>query len=332
MSEFKNKQFDTKVCPSKYINRFVGLNSLEEFAKLKLFPNVKEVTESFSMYYTVKEQICQYLDTDKSMFDVCIIVVGDGVSPRTASLFAFLSKAEVHSIDPLMRVEEYKGKINRLSLYKDKIEEVNIYTDKTKVIILMPHAHAITEDSWDCVGDVEDKWLVKMPCCTKDELSWNKFLEFEDKYNMSPKNKIQIWNNNPWKTRISQPLITKLNTNEVFVFGSNCSGKHHGGAARLAMDKFGAVYSYGLGLMGDSFAIPTLSTLGNVLTIDMIQGYVNHFIDFAICNPKLTFLVTEIGCGIAGFKVEEIAPLFKSAQVVSNIHLPLKFWKELRNE
>ena len=111
--------------------------------------------------------------------------------------------------------------------------------------------------------------------------------------------------------------IDKLQPGEIFVFGSNLRGMHAGGAARAAYHKFGAVMGQGVGLQGQSYAIPTMQ--GGVETI---KPYVDEFIDFARQHPELTFLVTRIGCGIAGFRDEEIAPLFAEAHQMSNVVLP----------
>lgn len=124
--------------------------------------------------------------------------------------------------------------------------------------------------------------------------------------------------------RVSSNRITELRPNEIFVFGSNLAGRHAGGAAYLAYKRFGAIWGQGVGLQGQSYAIPTMQ--GGVETI---KPYVDEFIEFSKRNPQLKFLVTEIGCGIAGFSVEEIAPLFKQAMEVENIYLPERFWKVL---
>jgi len=114
--------------------------------------------------------------------------------------------------------------------------------------------------------------------------------------------------------------ITELKPNEIFVFGSNLAGAHGGGAARLAYNRFGAIMGQGVGLQGQSYAIPTMQ--GGVETI---KPYVDEFIRFAATRQDLTFLVTQIGCGIAGFTAMEIAPLFKDALDVENIILPKEF-------
>lgn len=114
--------------------------------------------------------------------------------------------------------------------------------------------------------------------------------------------------------------ITELKQNEIFVFGSNLAGAHGGGAARLAYERFGAVWGQGVGLQGQSYAIPTMQ--GGVETI---KPYVDEFIRIAKTRPDLKFYVTQIGCGIAGFKVEEIALLFQDAMHIENIILPKAF-------
>ena len=118
--------------------------------------------------------------------------------------------------------------------------------------------------------------------------------------------------------------ITKLNSNEIFVFGSNLAGQHGGGAARLAYEKFGAQWGVGVGITGSCYAIPTMQ--GGVETI---QPYVNEFIRFAAQHSAYKFYVTKIGCGIAGFKEEEIAPLFANALSVPNVILPESFFRIL---
>lgn len=111
--------------------------------------------------------------------------------------------------------------------------------------------------------------------------------------------------------------ITSLGEDEVFVFGSNLRGMHCGGAARTAVERFGAIMEQGEGMQGQSYAIPTMQ--GGVETI---KPYVDRFIDLATEWDQTTFYVTRIGCGIAGFKDEDIAPLFDRAyDLLSLIHI-----------
>ncbi len=117
---------------------------------------------------------------------------------------------------------------------------------------------------------------------------------------------------------ISEPrIILDLAPDEIFVFGSNIRGIHGFGASEIALRLFGAVMGQGEGLQGRSYAIPTMP--GNLHTI---KRHVNDFIDFAQKNKYMKFLVTEIGCGMAGFSEQEIAPLFQRAHDIDNIILP----------
>lgn len=124
----------------------------------------------------------------------------------------------------------------------------------------------------------------------------------------------------PSNRRITPEQITELKPNEVFVFGSNLEGAHGGGAAATAYRHFGAIWGQGVGLQGNSYGIPTMH--GGV---EAIRPYVEEFIDFARSHPELHFLVTRVGCGIAGFRDEEIAPLFAEAAHLENVWLPASF-------
>ena len=114
--------------------------------------------------------------------------------------------------------------------------------------------------------------------------------------------------------------ISALAANEIFVFGSNLSGMHGGGAALIAYERFGAVWGQGVGMQGQSYGIPTMQ--GGVETI---RPYVDEFIRYAAQHPEYKFLVTRIGCGIAGFSDAEIAVLFRDAIGHENIILPRTF-------
>lgn len=118
--------------------------------------------------------------------------------------------------------------------------------------------------------------------------------------------------------------ISALKENEVFVFGSNLAGAHAGGAARLALEYFGAVWGQGVGLQGQSYAIPTMQS-----GVDTVKPYVDEFVRFAQSRPDLKFYVTPIGCGIAGFTPKEMAPLFADALRVENVILPVMFVREM---
>ena len=124
--------------------------------------------------------------------------------------------------------------------------------------------------------------------------------------------------------RITPQYITSLREGEIFVFGSNKEGMHGGGAARVAYKKFGAEWGVGVGMTGQCYAIPTMDG-----SIDIIRKHVDDFTAYAKAHPELTFLVTRIGCGIAGWRDIEIAPLFKEASALDNVTLPEELWDAL---
>lgn len=132
--------------------------------------------------------------------------------------------------------------------------------------------------------------------------------------------------NNIGRPDFTPNFIKSLKADEIFVFGSNLAGAHGGGAARIAVEDFGAIWGQGVGLQGQCYAIPTMQ--GGVETI---KPYVDEFIEFAKQHKELFFYVTRIGCGIAGFRDEEIAPLFAKAIDVQNIALPETFVSHLKN-
>lgn len=124
-------------------------------------------------------------------------------------------------------------------------------------------------------------------------------------------------------TQITPEFTTRLAADEVFVFGSNLAGMHGGGAARMAYEHFGAEWGVGVGPTGQCYAIPTMQG-----GIDTIRPYVDEFIVYAKQHSDKRFLVTRIGCGIAGFTDDEIAPLFREALAIPNIALP-QLWHSI---
>lgn len=131
----------------------------------------------------------------------------------------------------------------------------------------------------------------------------------------------------PLNATYTPEAITTLGETDIFVFGSNLAGSHGGGAARIAFDRFGAVWGEGQGLHGNTYAIPTMQ--GGV---DTVRPYVDQFIEYAKSHPSLTFYVTKIGCGIAGFSILEMAPLFREARGITNIVLPKEFVEVIESD
>jgi len=124
--------------------------------------------------------------------------------------------------------------------------------------------------------------------------------------------------------RITPEFINQLEKNEIFVFGSNIYGHHGGGAAAFAMARFGAVWGVGEGLTGQCYALPTME--GD----ESFKAAVGRFIDCAKQHPELNFLVTPVGCGIAGYEPDEVAPLFLEAAALGNVYLPQSFWDVIK--
>ena len=131
--------------------------------------------------------------------------------------------------------------------------------------------------------------------------------------------------------RFTQENIETLEAGEIFIFGSNLSGRHDAGAARKALE-FGAVMGKGVGFKGRTYAIPTKDENIRTMSIEAIEPYVKQFIDYASKNQHLTFLVSKIGCGLANYSPEDIAPLFEDALLYPNIVLPEEFFNILTNK
>lgn len=127
------------------------------------------------------------------------------------------------------------------------------------------------------------------------------------------------------KERITPEEITELRPSEIFVFGSNEAGLHGAGAAKAALF-FGAEFYKGFGISGNTFAIPTKDWTIQTLPLPVIEMYVKRFIAFAEFEKEYIYLVTPVGCGLAGYEPRDIAPFFESAKEQTNIYLPQSFW------
>lgn len=110
----------------------------------------------------------------------------------------------------------------------------------------------------------------------------------------------------------ASPVIYN-NSPMIFVFGSNEGGFHGAGAAKTAVEKYGAIWGQGEGIQGFCYAIPTKDAKIETLPLDKIKSYVRNFLNFAQRNSSLQFYVTRIGCGLAGYNDSDIAPLFEDS-------------------
>ena len=127
------------------------------------------------------------------------------------------------------------------------------------------------------------------------------------------------------KVKVTPENITKLKGKEIFVFGSNLAGMHGGGAAKFAQEKFGAISGQGIGLFGKSYALPTKDENIETMPIDQIAKHVNDLREYTITWKSLHFMITAVGCGLAGYEPKDIAPLFKDFLELDNVSLPQSF-------
>lgn len=119
--------------------------------------------------------------------------------------------------------------------------------------------------------------------------------------------------------------ITELDENEYFVFGSNTDGRHGAGAAKLAAKKFGARWGIGEGITGKSYALPTVGRNLSRMSLERIKKHVDVFLQCAKEHPDKIFLVTQVGCGLAGYQPKDIAPMFEER--TDNVIIPREFVK-----
>ena len=124
---------------------------------------------------------------------------------------------------------------------------------------------------------------------------------------------------------ITPENILRLKADEIFIYGSNLAGRHGAGAARLAMEKFGAIYGIGEGLQGNSYALPTKDKFISTLPLSEIEKHIDTLYDCILKHPHKHFLITKIGCGLANLNIFQVAPMFKKFISLSNCSLPKEF-------
>lgn len=126
------------------------------------------------------------------------------------------------------------------------------------------------------------------------------------------------------ENRITPDFITSLKENEIFVFGCRRSGRHWEGVGTFALENFGAIFGQGDGIQGKSYAIATAG-----VGLADIKTTVERFTQYAIEHLEQNFWVTRIGCGLGGWRVPQIAPMFHDASLLNNVYLPKEFGDEL---
>ena len=198
----KNNQNDKKWFPAKYVSRFLNLHSAEDLMSIMQCSNtLKEITESMGMYYCVTDKICSYDDTIdlKKEDSVGIFVFGDGVLPRTGAIFAYLTKWNVWSLDPLMKKHKDIKRLFSENITAEKFIELNkieIFSEDT-VILIFPHSHVADVNRIYKAFSTKKVWIINMPCCNPGQCNSLKLhgLTYHDKDIMSEKNKIQLFCN-----------------------------------------------------------------------------------------------------------------------------------------
>jgi hypothetical protein len=179
-----------------YLKEFFDLKCIPDIISLKLFPNLKEVTESMGAFYAVQKYI---LDNNFQLFKnpkIAAISVGDGSTPRTAALFAFRTNWNCYSIDPMLHTEREEFKtIRRLTMIKDKVENVKLdLSNYEKVIILLVHSHAGLKRTLNALQH-KNRSLVTIPCCVPHEIADKPYIGYVDTSIATAKNTVKIWRN-----------------------------------------------------------------------------------------------------------------------------------------
>lgn len=168
----------------RHVSRFYGLRCAIDIVDRELFPNGKEITESMGAYFAVQNHLREYHPKDES---VSLFAVGDGVTPRTAALFAFMTKWTCYSIDPLLREQDWN--VDRLHVVRKHVEDVKFHG--SKVIIACVHSHADMRATLKSITG-EQRSMVSIPCCVSyNHIAADK--EYFDEGIWSPKNFVKVW-------------------------------------------------------------------------------------------------------------------------------------------
>ena len=179
----------------KYVDAFMNLRCAPDMLELKLFPDVKEITESFAAYDAVREKLFKHFQLGDP--SVIMLAIGDGSTPRTAATFALRSRWYCHSIDPNLGTKTRFSKIDRLTLHPKKIEECTRedfrISDNSVVVVAAVHSHAQLEPTVKLIGKVQRLAVVAIPCCVKLTLPIPTLDVYHDAGIWSPAKTILLW-------------------------------------------------------------------------------------------------------------------------------------------
>ena len=224
--------------------------------------------------------------------------------------------------------EEHEGNDSDAGIGYKKLKVTAVSLELKKAVTVTVDMKAMAKcKTQDAVKKAIEKQILETKVFRQDDLSKLKYQGRKDVldewkvvhavYEEEVEDKARELSNSG---RVTPDNIVTLRSNEIFVFGSNALGQHGGGAARYAYEHFGAVMGEGHGLHGKSYAIDSMSGLA------VMEAEVKAFAEYAKSHSSLKFLVTPIGCGIAGFNVKQIAPMFECCRNISNVSLPASFW------
>lgn len=172
-----------------YLHRFFKLNTAPFLLSLKVFPNLKEITESFAAFAAIQDNLVgRFFDRSD---DIDVYVVGDGHTPRTGALIACLTKWNVYSIDPLMRPKKWD--VKRLITYRGKSSDFK-FSGKTALIVCV-HSHAPISECLQMVEQYESIHLINIPCCFKADIETEPALSYIDDGIQSEKKRVDIYIN-----------------------------------------------------------------------------------------------------------------------------------------
>lgn len=176
---------------NRYLNRFFKMNTAPLLMSAKVFPNIKEITESVGAFVAIQDHL---IDKCVSRTDeVDVYVIGDGHSPRTGALIACLTKWNVKSIDPQMRGEQWG--IKRLETYKSKAEELSFEGNNNSAVVVCVHSHAKISDCLKMLHGYSEIHLVNIPCCFKADIDKKPNVSYTDIGIQSEKQKVEIYFN-----------------------------------------------------------------------------------------------------------------------------------------
>ena len=200
--------------------------------------------------------------------------------------------------------------------YMGSAHDVKSVTDLLAIKNVIEFSHDVrgTSSTWDREMSSKMNYYERMS---------NDYWEINEMSLEEKRARRRLYNEEYYGHRVTPRDIDQLEPNQVFVFGSNATGTHAGGAARQAVERFGAIPGQGEGLQGQSYAIPTMEGL------DKMREAIERFFRFAYEHHEMQFLVTRIGCGSAGYDDHDVAPFFAHAIKFENVSLPESFWSEL---